>query len=181
MGALEEEVIKPVEEAPVEKSPQEQLQEDILNEIVQVVNEARSKLPSGTFGVFKVEYTSGDGIKMNFSIKPREFRKKTDEEISILIKSQIQKQVEEQGLDLSIMTTVKMAKSPEEKAKVEEKKPAPVEEVIKPVEEAPVEKAPEKKPEEKKPEEKKPAEKKPEEKKPAEKKPEEKKTSGEET
>merc|ERR1712002_1274546 len=144
---------------------------------VQIVNEARKKLPSGSFGVFKVEYTSGDGIKMNFTIKPREFRKKSDEEIVILIRNQILTQAKEKGWDLAFMMSVKMAT--EDTPKVEEKK-APAPEAVKPVVEAPVEKPvekkpEEKKPEEKKPEEKKPAEKKPEEKKPAETKPAEKK------
>merc|ERR1712002_309174 len=159
--AQEEEVVKPIEEAPVEKTPEEENRDEILEEIVQIVNEARKKLPSGSFGVFKVEYTSGDDITMNFTIKPREFRKKTDDEIQIVIRNQILKQAEEKGWDLAYMMSIKMANEPAPEViktverfpagkpvekKPEEKKPAPaVEEVIKPTEEAPVEKPVEKK------------------------------------
>merc|ERR1712002_1456311 len=118
--AQEEEVVKPIEEAPVEKTPEEENRDEILEEIVQIVNEARKKLPSGSFGVFKVEYTSGDGIKMNFTIKPREFRKKSEDEIVILIRNQILTQAKEKGWDLAFMMSVKMAT--EDTPKVEDKK-----------------------------------------------------------
>merc|ERR1712179_346741 len=84
--------------------------------------------------------------EIELKVVTRKFRNKSDDEISVLIKDQVEKQMIDAGIDIN--QTVE--KEPQDE-KPEEKKPA-----------------------EKKPEEKKPEAKKPEEKKPADKKPEEK-------
>merc|ERR1712072_1653521 len=82
------------------------------------------------------------GKVLEFAISPRSFKRKTPEEVNVLISEQVMTQMIEFGFNIT--------KDDLLKAKVEVKKPA--------------EKKPEeKKPAEKKPEEKKPAEKKPEE------------------
>merc|ERR1711894_239756 len=134
------------------------------------VKEAMEK--ATTTGALKVEYETPEEEKIELKIVTRKLRNKSDDEIAVLIKDQVEKQMTDAGIDIN--QTV--GKEPEDK-KPEEKKPEekkPTEK--KPEEKKPVEKKPEeKKPAEKKPEEKKPAEKKPEDKKPADKKPEQKK------
>merc|ERR1711881_124488 len=114
--------------------------------------EVHGNLLPGNFSKFKIEYINPNDKKtLEFNISPRNFKKKTDEEIDELISEQVVKQMSDFGLKTSI-DDIKKARL--DATKPEEKKPE------------------EKKPEEKKPEAKKPEEKKPEEKKPEEKKPE---------
>merc|ERR1712062_364897 len=148
---------KPAEKKPEEKKPEEKKPEEtstvtlttveIHNEIVKLVND---NLTPGSTSKFDVRYINpNDKTILDVNISPRNFKRKTAEEVDELISEQVVKQMVSFGLNIT--------KDDIKQAKLEPKKPA------------------EKKPEEKKPEEKKPEEKKPEEKKPEEKKPEEKK------
>merc|ERR1712156_545663 len=134
------------------------------------VQQARSLMKPGSVGTFKIEYSSTEHGNFVFTIKPRAFRNKSEEKIIEIIKEQINEQLMEKGINISVLEGQSTPKTEEKKP--EEKKP----EDNKPEAKKPDEKKPEaKKPEEKKPEAKKPEEKKPEEKKPDAKKPEEKK------
>merc|ERR1711881_489152 len=120
--------------------------------------EVHGNLLPGNFSKFKIEYINPNDKKtLEFNIAPRNFKKKTDEEIDELISEQVVRQMNDFGLNISTDDI--------KKARID---------AMKPKETKPSEKKPEEtKPEEKKPEAKKPEEKKPEEKKPEEKKPEE--------
>merc|ERR1712159_362611 len=127
----------------------------MVDDAVQIIQETLQKKP--TTGALKVDYVTPEEENIQLNIVTRKFRNKPDDEVAVLIKDQVEKQMLDAGID--IHQTVQ--KEPEKKKpadkKPEEKKPA------------------DKKPEEKKPAEKKPEEKKPADKNPAEKKPEEKK------
>merc|ERR1712072_891136 len=125
-----------------------------------IVKLAFGSINPGSMAKLSVNYTNPNDSKvLKFSISPRGFKRKTDDEICDLISEQVVKQLTELGFDITLddILNAKVQIKTTDVKKPEEKKPA------------------EKKPEEKKPAEKKPEETKPEEKKPEEKKPEEKK------
>merc|ERR1712096_478929 len=138
---------KPEEKKPEEKKPEEKKPEEtstvtlttveIHNEIVKLVND---NLTPGSTSKFDVRYINPNDKKiLDVNISPRNFKRKTAEEVDELISEQVIKQMVSFGLNIT--------KDDIKQAKLEPKKPA--------------EKKPaEKKPEEKKPEEKRPAEKK---------------------
>merc|ERR1712072_787906 len=140
-----------------------------------IVKLAFGSINPGSMAKLSVNYTNPNDSKvLKFSISPRGFKRKTDDEICDLISEQVVKQLTELGFDITLddILNAKVQIKTTDVKKPEEKKP----EAKKPEEKKPEAKKPEeKKPAAKKPEEKKPEAKKPEKKKPAEKKPEEKK------
>merc|ERR1712183_1080909 len=138
---------KPEEKKPEEKKPEEKKPEEDKPGVTltvtqihdQVVELVHANMPAAGFSKFNVQYIKPDDKKvLEFSISPRNFKRKTPEEVTELISEQVMKQMVEFGLNITQDDLVQ--------AKLEVKKPD------------------EKKPEEKKPEEKKPTDKKPEEK-----------------
>merc|ERR1719318_1281632 len=172
---MKPEEVKPTEKKPDEKKPAEEDKQTpgtsgvlMVDDIVMKIQEVFSKKSPSAFGSFKVEYVTPEEKKVNFSIQSRTLKNKPADQVAVIIKEQVVKQLNDAGIDI---TYILGEKAPGEE-KPEEKKP----EEKKPEEKKPVEKKPEeKKPADEKPAEKKPAEKKPEEKKPDEKKPEGKK------
>merc|ERR1711964_743991 len=141
---------KPEEKKPEETTTVTLTIVEIHDQIVKLVND---NLTPGSTSKFDVRYINpNDKTILDVNISPRNFKRKTAEEVDELISEQVIKQMVSFGLNI---TKDDIAKAKLEPKKPDEKKPE------------------EKKPEEKKPEEKKPAEKKPEDKKPEEKKPEE--------
>merc|ERR1712226_1644485 len=139
---------KPVEE---DKPTPETAGVLMVDDIVMKIQEVFSKKSPSAFGSFKVEYVTPEENKVNFSIQSRTLKNKPADQVAVIIKEQVVKQLNDAGIDI---TYILGEKAPGEE-KPEEKKPEE-------------KKAVEKKPEEKKPAEKKPAEKKPEDKKPVE-------------
>merc|ERR1712062_96476 len=137
---------KPEEKKPEEKKPEEKKPEEtstvtlttveIHNEIVKLVND---NLTPGSTSKFDVRYINpNDKTILDVNISPRNFKRKTAEEVDELISEQVIKQMVSFGLNIT--------KDDIKQAKLEPKKPA---------EKKPEEKKPEEKPEEKTPEEEK--------------------------
>merc|ERR1712226_259366 len=167
---------KPVEE---DKPTPETAGVLMVDDIVMKIQEVFSKKSPSAFGSFKAEYVTPEENKVNFSIQSRTLKNKPADQVAVIIKEQVVKQLNDAGIDITYILGEKAPREekPEEK-KPEEKKP----EEKKPEEKKPVEKKPaekklaDKKQEQKKPEEKKPADKKPGEIKPKNKEPEDEKT-----
>merc|ERR1712096_591907 len=135
---------KPAEKKPEEKKPEEKKPEEVVFEGTltlvqvhdQVVELVHANMPAGGFSKFNVQYIKPDDKKvLEFAISPRNFKRKTPEEITELVSEQVIKQMLEFGMNITKDDLIQ--------AKLEIKKPG------------------EKKPEEKKPADKKPEEKKP--------------------
>merc|ERR1712062_439533 len=120
---------KPAEKKPEEKKPEEKKPEEtstvtltvveIHNEIVKLVND---NLTPGSTSKFDVRYINpNDKTILDVNISPRNFKRKTAEEVDELISEQVIKQMVSFGLNIT-KDDIKQAKL--EPKKPEETKPA---------------------------------------------------------
>merc|ERR1711964_206594 len=93
---------KPEEEKPG-KEPSPQYVVQMRDDIVLKTQGIFAKRPPGSVRTFTVGYVSPEGVQMEFSISPRTFKNKSDEDVLVLIKEQIEKQMAGYGIDISLL------------------------------------------------------------------------------
>merc|ERR1711962_1442046 len=127
---------KPAEKKPEEKKPKEAKPEEVTVTLTmvqmhdQIVELVRANVPPTGFSKFNVQYIKPDDKKvLEFVISPRNFKRKSPEELTVLISEQVIKQMVEFGFNITkddltanLTITKPEEKKPEEK-KPEEKKP----------------------------------------------------------
>merc|ERR1712072_1328854 len=110
---------KPEAKKPEQKKPEEPtvgISITLAEMHDQIVELVHSSMPAGSFSKFNVQYIKPDDKKvLEFAISPRSFKRKTPEEVNVLISEQVMTQMIEFGFNIT--------KDDLLKARVEVKKP----------------------------------------------------------
>merc|ERR1712226_791658 len=122
---------KPGEIKPKDKEPEDEKPDDVkpeettgvllIDDVVVKVQEAFSKRPTSASGAFKVEYVTPEDEKLELNIVSRKLKNKPEEEVAILIKEQVEKQMVDKGIDITRTVEVPEDKMPEKKEPVAQK------------------------------------------------------------